>query len=46
MLNELLNEPYNEYLKRTKDYRSFLMNYNKDCLPHTFISNKIKEYLH
>ncbi|MCH8012542.1 MAG: hypothetical protein IIA61_11435 [Candidatus Marinimicrobia bacterium] len=44
-LNELINEPYDKYCERTRDYRSYVMNYNMDCLPHVFIRKKIKEYL-
>jgi len=44
-LNELRREPYDEYRKRTKDYASYLMNYDPDCPPHIYIRNKIEEYL-
>ena len=44
-LNELLNESYNKYLERTSNYRAYVMNYNKDCLPHLFIRKKIEQFL-
>lgn len=44
-LNELRAEPYDEYRKRTKEYASYLMNYNPDCPPHAFIRKKILQYL-
>lgn len=44
-LNELLAEPYEGYRKRTKEYVSYIMNYNSDCPPHEFIRKKIEQYL-
>lgn len=44
-LNELRVEPYDEYRKRTKEYATYLMNYNPDCPPHVFIRKKVLQYL-
>ena len=44
-LDQLLAEPYDSYRKRTKEYASYVMNYNPDCPPHIYIRNKIEEYL-
>ena len=44
-LNELRRESQEEYIKRTKDYASYLMNINPDCPPHIYIRAKIEEYL-
>tara|TARA_Y100000816_G_C26108314_1_gene590080 strand:- start:1886 stop:2626 length:741 start_codon:yes stop_codon:yes gene_type:complete len=44
-LNELIREPQEEYIKRTKDYASYLMNNDPDCPPHIYIRNMIDEYL-
>jgi len=44
-LNNLRLEPYEEYLSRTKEYASYIMNYNIDLPPHKFIRNKIEKYL-
>jgi len=44
-LDQLLAEPYDLYRKRTKEYASYVMNYNPDCPPHINIRNKIEEYL-
>lgn len=34
-----------EYNMRTKNYASYLMNYDPDCPPHVFIRKKILQYL-
>ncbi len=44
-LNSLLDEPYDDYRKRTSEYASYLMNYNPDCPPHEYIRKKIERYL-
>ena len=44
-LDELRHEPYKKYRKRTKQYASYLMNYNPSCPPHIYIRQKIEEYL-
>ena len=44
-LNELRDEPYDVYRKRTREYARYLMNYNIDCPPHIFIRQKIVNYL-
>lgn len=44
-LNELRAEPYDEFRRRTKEYATYLMNYDPDCPPHVFIRKKILQYL-
>lgn len=44
-LNELRSEPYQEYRKRTKQYASYLMNYNPGCPPHIYIRQTIEKFL-
>ena len=44
-LNEIRHMPYEEYIIKTKDYASYLMNYNPDCPPHLLIRQKIEQYL-
>jgi len=44
-LNELRSEPYDEYRRRTKEYATYLMNYNPDSPPHMFIRKKVLQYL-
>lgn len=44
-LNELRVEPYDEYRERTKEYATYLMNYDPDCPAHIFIRKKILQYL-
>lgn len=44
-LNELRAEPNEAYEKRTKEYASYLMNYDPECPPHIYIREKIAEYL-
>ena len=44
-LNQLLKEPYDSYLERTKEYSSHVMNYKPDLPPHVQIRRKIEEYL-
>jgi surface carbohydrate biosynthesis protein len=44
-LNGLLVEPYEDYRRRTKEYASYVMNYNPDCPPHEYIRKKIAGYL-
>ena len=44
-MDNLFEEPYQQYIDRTKEYSSYLMNYNPNYPPHEFIQNKIEEYL-
>ena len=44
-LDKLRSESNLDYLKRTKQYAQFLMNYHHNNSPHTFINNKIKEFI-
>ena len=44
-LDQLLSEPYDSYLERTKEYSSYVMNYKPDLPPHVRIRRKIEEYL-
>lgn len=44
-INKILQEPCDEYRKRTKKYASYLMNNDPSCPPHKYIKNKIEEYL-
>ena len=44
-LNNLLNEPYDEYIKRNKEYSSYIMHYDPNMATHKMIRNKLDEYL-
>lgn len=44
-LNEIRCMSYEEYGTITKDYASYLMNYDPNCPPHLFIRQKIENYL-
>lgn len=44
-LNELRNEPYDVYRKRTREYARYLMNYIQNCPAHVFIRQKVLQYL-
>jgi len=44
-LNNIRLMPYKEYRAETKDYASYLMNYDPDCPPHLFVRKKIEHYL-
>ena len=44
-LDQLLAEPYDSYRKRTKEYASYVMNYDPCLPPHIYIRKKIEEYL-
>ena len=44
-LNEIRLMPYEDYISNTKDYASYLMNYDPNCPPHLFIRQKIEHYL-
>jgi surface carbohydrate biosynthesis protein len=44
-LNQLMVETYESYLKRTKEYASYVMNYNPELPPHKVIRQTILKYL-
>lgn len=44
-LNQLRAESYTDYWNRTKEYASYVMNYNPELPPHIFIRKKIEEHL-
>jgi surface carbohydrate biosynthesis protein len=44
-LNELRNEPHEDYIGRTKAYANYLMNNDPNYPPHIYIRKKIEEYL-
>jgi surface carbohydrate biosynthesis protein len=44
-LNELLAEPYEDYHKRTKEYASYVMNYDPSRPPHKIIREIINQFM-
>ena len=44
-LNNLLEEPIEDYRKRTREYAAYIMNYDPLCPPHVFIRDQLINHL-